>query len=212
MNCDQCAKCCKEGNISLIYFEFLNLQKMKKFDYIYDPYFPKMKFPCAFLDKNNKCSIYENRPLICRCFPLKYFIDGSILHFGIHPDCKYADNLIKEMDKNPKHDIIKVLSENTIKTDDISLCYNSILSKEAIGNLIPSFLNEKEKEEFWNILKLIEENEKNSKIRQIPILFQRNMIDYVLEIQKKQNSFSESKDYLNNALKQYREQYDNQLK
>jgi Fe-S-cluster containining protein len=44
--------------------------------------------PCAFLDANNRCRIYEDRPLICRAFPAPVFLTDMLLNKKI--DIKWA--------------------------------------------------------------------------------------------------------------------------
>lgn len=77
-NCKGCGNCCMESvGINLV--EFLNiynyLQKSNKlksnsmnniFDYYFLEYVEKL--PCPFKDENNRCSIYEVRPLNCRIY------------------------------------------------------------------------------------------------------------------------------------------------
>ena len=77
-NCKGCGNCCMESvGINLV--EFLNiynyLQKNNKlksnimnniFDYYFLEYVKKL--PCPFKDENNRCSIYEVRPLNCRIY------------------------------------------------------------------------------------------------------------------------------------------------
>ncbi|HSQ33795.1 MAG TPA: YkgJ family cysteine cluster protein [Peptostreptococcaceae bacterium] len=77
-NCKGCGNCCMESvGINLV--EFLNiynyLQKSNKlksnsmnniFDYYFLEYVKKL--PCPFKDENNRCSIYEVRPLNCRIY------------------------------------------------------------------------------------------------------------------------------------------------
>lgn len=71
--CDNCeANCCKLLEISLSKEEYLQLIKIKLdlkikqniIEYIIEP-------PCPFLNSLNKCSIYENRPILCRCYPIR---------------------------------------------------------------------------------------------------------------------------------------------
>lgn len=77
-NCSGCGNCCMESvGINLI--EFLNIlifldknqeTKNKCLSKIIDYYFLEYvkKSPCPFKDENNRCMIYEVRPLNCRMF------------------------------------------------------------------------------------------------------------------------------------------------
>jgi len=47
--------------------------------------------PCIFL-KNNKCSIYQARPLVCRLYPLVKDDKGNIT-LGLYPYCKVPVNI-----------------------------------------------------------------------------------------------------------------------
>ncbi|MEG1311320.1 MAG: YkgJ family cysteine cluster protein [Romboutsia sp.] len=77
-NCSGCGNCCMESvGINLIefinVFEYLkNNEELRKkclsrvIDYYFLEYIKKN--PCPFKDKNNRCLIYEVRPLNCRLF------------------------------------------------------------------------------------------------------------------------------------------------
>jgi hypothetical protein len=70
MNCDGCnAKCCKQEWIEIDQEEFDRLWKIKHFKYHDFGYLKYIDLPCPFL-LNDKCSIYEQRPRMCRTFPL----------------------------------------------------------------------------------------------------------------------------------------------
>ncbi|GAA0709840.1 YkgJ family cysteine cluster protein [Paraclostridium ghonii] len=77
-NCSGCGKCCMESvGINLIEFiniyHYLNLDenlKKKCLSRVIDYYFLEYvkKSPCPFKDENNRCLIYEVRPLNCRIY------------------------------------------------------------------------------------------------------------------------------------------------
>lgn len=56
------------------------------------PYLRHTK-PCVFL-RENKCSIYQNRPLICRQFPIVSDDTGKPV-LGILPHCTFTRNILK---------------------------------------------------------------------------------------------------------------------
>ncbi|KXZ39155.1 Putative zinc-or iron-chelating domain-containing protein [Alkalithermobacter thermoalcaliphilus JW-YL-7 = DSM 7308] len=77
-DCIGCANCCMES-VGASYIEFLNIYiylqnneniKRKVINNILDYYFLEYikKNPCPFKDENNKCLIYDVRPLNCRIY------------------------------------------------------------------------------------------------------------------------------------------------
>lgn len=53
-NCSSCGACCKRIGLLKDKFKELNF-----------PYDVNEKGWCTMLDENNKCKVYENRPVIC---------------------------------------------------------------------------------------------------------------------------------------------------
>jgi len=49
----------------------------------------QFKPQCPFLD-DGRCSIYDNRPLSCRMYPLSFYIENGILQLVLHLDCLYS--------------------------------------------------------------------------------------------------------------------------
>jgi len=76
--CNQCGKCCKQ-------IRSYGLKNEKEFA-IMQKIFPHYKrffitgkdkngeyiLSCKYLSKDNKCSVYNKRPLVCRNYPRKY--------------------------------------------------------------------------------------------------------------------------------------------
>jgi len=50
----------------------------------------KQENPCAFLDENNRCKIYESRPAVCRAYPL---MKGT----RIPHECDVLNKLVSEV-------------------------------------------------------------------------------------------------------------------
>ncbi len=75
--CRNCGECCKRIPCEITQDEIVRL--CKRFDMSYqdfdDKYLkyrdtvPYLKTPCPFLDENNYCKIYEDRPSVCRTYP-----------------------------------------------------------------------------------------------------------------------------------------------
>lgn len=158
-NCAGCGNCCMESvGINLV--EFINIYEYLKnnedlrkkcLDKVLDYYFLEFieKKPCPFKDENNRCLIYEVRPLNCRLFGhwkkddynknllnvtkrnLEY---GNLMksehEFNINEEVvnyriKYCDDFIPENDYLNK-------SERLSFSDEIMIIDSSILSKEII--------------------------------------------------------------------------------
>jgi Fe-S-cluster containining protein len=81
--CIGCGKCCHCSPIVLAgedirVMAFKLGMSVKDFKKEYTEVYPgnarlshfKHENPCAFLDENNKCKIYDSRPAICRAYPL----------------------------------------------------------------------------------------------------------------------------------------------
>lgn len=117
-DCSGCGNCCMESvGINLI--EFLNIykylserQELKKnsMERIIDYYFLELikKNSCPFRDNNNRCLIYEVRPLNCRLF-------------GHWKKDDYNKNLSR------------VLEQNTAYRDNIKELYNIDINKEVLN-------------------------------------------------------------------------------
>ncbi len=101
--CVGCGKCCHCAPIYLngkdikVMAFHLNMS-IKDFKEKYTEAYPggvggshfKKENPCAFLDENNKCTVYEARPDICRSYPL---MKGA----RIPRECKTLVTLMQEL-------------------------------------------------------------------------------------------------------------------
>ena len=88
MNCDGCLKnCCKTSTLVLsekdLEFFLSKFEDLKYFKY--GP-FIVLDEPCPCF-KENKCSIYDQRPTICKIYPYTY--EGKLGH------CKAANTITK---------------------------------------------------------------------------------------------------------------------
>lgn len=61
--CDGCGSCCKNGSVKKLLPEFWDEENQR----------------CKMLDKNNRCSIYRDRPDICR---VKNYSDVKALNLA----------------------------------------------------------------------------------------------------------------------------------
>jgi len=80
LDCTRCANCCKtkrpkfdESDIERI-AAFLNMDKAEFIDrYLEpnpeDPPYRTRQMPCPFLGEDNRCTVYEARPAVCREYP-----------------------------------------------------------------------------------------------------------------------------------------------
>ncbi|OPJ55938.1 YkgJ family cysteine cluster protein [Alkalithermobacter paradoxus] len=136
-DCSGCGNCCMES-VGVSYIEFLNIYnyinknkdiKIKVMNKILDYYFLEYikKQPCPFKDENNRCLIYDVRPLNCRIY-------------GHWKKEDYEKNYDKV--KNDNINLSNVLSENygikineKISNYKINYCYefkprNGYMTKE----------------------------------------------------------------------------------
>lgn len=76
---------------------------------------------CVFLNKEMRCNIYENRPLICRSFPIAVRIDEHKNRVGIWMDgCR-------NFDIKPDKDAFQWLLENAVQDYNEKLKSNALL-------------------------------------------------------------------------------------
>ena len=111
VSCNGCVECCKTGGIvyvlpeevqklkeigtNIIEIDGLNLIKRTHKGY------------CSMLDiQHNRCTIYEDRPLACRLFPLDVFYRNGVLEWGVYDYCP-EDNIkpIITDGSNPRLDL-----------------------------------------------------------------------------------------------------------
>jgi len=77
MSCTGCGRCCKEfifelGGDKEWVKQFTKFLEVTRSDYCEGlPNGLKLKVPCKYLNKENKCTIYTDRPDICRNFYCK---------------------------------------------------------------------------------------------------------------------------------------------
>lgn len=108
VSCNGCTKCCEKGIVYILPEEEEGLIKIgvKLFE------IDGVKFiqrntdgSCSMLDKKNKkCSIYSNRPMCCRAFPLDIFSRNGNLEWAIYNYCP-EERIITINKKNNKAEI-----------------------------------------------------------------------------------------------------------
>jgi Fe-S-cluster containining protein len=110
IDCGQCANCCKTMTPTYTKADVKRIARhvgltpqayWKKYlaqdesgDIIH------RKTPCHFLDKNNRCSIYEVRPQDCRLFPhtqRKDFLYQRQIHLQNLDECPITHHVVKRM-------------------------------------------------------------------------------------------------------------------
>jgi len=98
MLCEKCGKCCKNADpiiISDSEIPFYSQYFGNSFDkYIINKdgkWQLKKTKPCVFLMINNKCRIYNARPLVCRAYPFNYLEFKKIT---VEKGCKVLENII----------------------------------------------------------------------------------------------------------------------
>jgi uncharacterized protein len=111
-NCLQCANCCKTTGPLFTISDIERIskqlkQKPQKFITQYlkideDQDYVLQQLPCAFLDTENYCTIYDIRPKACKEFPhtdRKKFQQISAITLKNMPVCPAAFNIVEEMKK-----------------------------------------------------------------------------------------------------------------
>lgn len=85
--CKKCGKCCS-NYLPLKQEEIKTMKKLAKKEnkLVLDKNY---YLRCPFLNNNNTCDIYENRPMICRGYDCNKFEEGKV-----------SQNMIKEIQEN----------------------------------------------------------------------------------------------------------------
>ncbi len=169
MDCKKCGNCCRHKLIAITEDEYKFL--LERFPiiekHIKDFQIEKVIIDCPFLNKDNCCSIYDYRPLMCKFFPfttlknrktdLDYLklrndrhnegiyepIFDSLEGLGVWTDCEvYKSITLKDIENAVEmYDEIKFNAQIEIEIFGISKC---IQTEEDIGN----FINEYNKKKF----------------------------------------------------------------
>ncbi len=167
--CKSCGKCCKSfgrGFLPLYEWEVPELSKLaearsitlnikpfealldKKTNIAFASMFGMYNEPCPFLIEN-KCAIYENRPLVCRKFPM-FFTPSFAPNHKFDPSCfthcenfdnkKFLVDLLGlkegEVIQKKTSEIQKVLRET------YGSCYNSCFKSNALDSFISKQIKE----------------------------------------------------------------------
>lgn len=137
VDCAGCTKCCEKGIAYVLPEEKANLESkgvpLIEIDGIS---FIKRKNDgsCSMLDKVNKrCSIYADRPLCCRAFPLDIFSRRGSLEWGVYTYCP-TDRLIP----------ITKVGEEAALDNDVALYLASALEKYLTSDIL-QFLEREDK-------------------------------------------------------------------
>ncbi len=111
IDCLKCANCCKttvttfnQEDINKA-SKFIGVSKkafIKKFLILDMGEFTTINTPCPFLQEDNKCGIYEVRPLACKSFPhthKKSFLSRKQSHENNYLVCPITYHIIKKLEK-----------------------------------------------------------------------------------------------------------------
>lgn len=177
-NCVNCGSCCsfgKQGYLPLYYWEvslILEIAKQKKIlldlrpvvifhDKISEKYFSiiygMFNDSCVF--RKDNCTIYKDRPFVCRAYPLfwtpKYLIDG---HFGIH--CfGYCKNYNHQafLDNLQKHKLNSKILLKKSKTN-YSESYLSCLRSNKVNLKLSNILRDLESKKRISLIRTLNPN------------------------------------------------------
>lgn len=215
MNCENCSLCCKCSKtneyVDLFYWEYFALKDTLDIlgsEIEHTPFFFRMKLPCKF-NKDNRCGIYESRPLMCRLYPFKQAIINDCFTITLHPICRHYNAVLKEINSNPNNDNSEIYRILGINNNDVSDLFQLFLKNDAIGLVLYNvFLNNEEKD-LWlkNALRNEEEDKKNPKAF-IPYFFQMPFNLYMEKVQKYIEFNAKSLyDLIKPSIEKYRREY-----
>ena len=135
--CKQCGYCCDHTYIQLYPFDIKNICSSlgistKEFHEKYSMFKSMDGIPRCFLrnrpkcpfKENNKCTIYDNRPVRCRLFPLgRVFQEDEIIYVLPEDKCQGFDT-------GKKQTIAEwIENENVTESDELTSKWNSFLIK-----------------------------------------------------------------------------------
>ncbi|MGA9363625.1 MAG: YkgJ family cysteine cluster protein [Bacteroidota bacterium] len=108
VNCRGCTKCCEKGIAYVLPQEVPSLEALAvPLVEIDGVHFIKRRDDgsCSMLDKEAKrCTIYENRPMCCRAFPLDVFSRNGSLEWGVYTYCP-PDRVLPIVERNGKAEL-----------------------------------------------------------------------------------------------------------
>jgi Fe-S-cluster containining protein len=134
IDCLSCANCCKTMSPTYTKADVKRISKHlgMTFKQYYDKYLEKEEggkdymnksVPCQFLQKDNKCSIYEVRPRDCGGFPHTQFRDFKLYISGTHIQnieyCPITHNVVERM-----HEIVVSKNKRKLTVKDASIKIN----------------------------------------------------------------------------------------
>lgn len=91
--------------------------------------------PCMFLDDNNRCSIYERRPTICRTYPILWAENKGIMNHYLDCSCPLAQRVSLQEIRSwvlqlPKPEIIEKIGELDVDIKDPSYINLTVLASQ----------------------------------------------------------------------------------
>ena len=144
--CEMCGNCCKypdkialnDSDICLLadHFKISTQEVINKYIHVSGKnFFFKQSHPCQFL-KDNKCSIYQSRPLTCRVFPIhfKKFYPVIYILSEIDGSKDKSSKLIKKINEQLSSDRYNFLCN--------SICKGAVSNKDKINAFFELMQNE----------------------------------------------------------------------
>lgn len=190
MDCSQCKKKCCNRDLCLTLDEYQYFRQLKpelkdsNFSNYGKVFFLNIEGNrgigiCPFFDEG-KCSIYNNRPLVCKRFPLYFIPKGFMNYTVIHPDCSLSNIPINEMLTNG---VQKYFSK-----DDIDFMFQADYLYEAKMLITTDYLKKED------LIRFLTDsmNRDNQKSCKLPYFLRFNLMEYTNNIQLKLIRFKES--------------------
>lgn len=115
INCKDCSNCCRNISIFVLKSELLKMEELKV------PLSKKNGFhfislktdgTCYNLNKNNRCNIYDYRPMTCRLFPfylMKRISTGFENKWIKYQFCPTKNRILKEINGKPNMDELRMI-------------------------------------------------------------------------------------------------------
>lgn len=108
-----------------------------------------VKPPCKLRCKNDKCSVYKIRPLVCRLYPIDFKILSNEFWVVLHTDCLYVQKALK----NKKID--KIISDIVLMFDNIDKkLLNDIINTYKSVNIISKYPKDYKHDDYIKIFKI----------------------------------------------------------
>ena len=145
--CEQCGECCRRSNPigltdeDVVAFGELFGENFNQYvEYKEGGIYLKHTQPCIFLQDNNKCRIFQSRPMVCRQFP--FMEDNDRIGLGIFAYCEFVENLLK-------YKALSICMMKELELRDPKLA--NIIRKREMPNVETRLTLEQEIESAWEL-------------------------------------------------------------